>query len=586
MSARTSTPEPGSAGAAASAGTSAGAALSGGRPGAGIVGPSLLRRIYGLGSVFGKALRESRRGFLLTTGWIVLLLVVSGAFVSSSWGTEETRQESVRLAVDLPEIITGLYGGSGPNVDTLGGFTSWRYGILFFVLPGIWSLLALSNTLTAEGRRGSMDFIAAGPLSRRRIALQKLGGHAVAMTLSMLVAALVAWSVGTNFATLPGDEIPLGAALSYVLLMGLCGLSAGTIAFALAPLVGRRGAAGIAGAVLAASWIVKGYQNTVPLFEKLRYLSWFAWTEGHRPIAGTYDWPSLLPLAALVLAAGTVGVLLFERRDIGDTGSLRTPGMPPALLGLRGPLGRSLSERVSVALYWGLGIGFFGLIVGASSSGLRDAFADNPSLDAFFRAAFPTIDLDDPGFMLQLMFVQIGTVLAGLGAATVLSGWASDEQEGRLELLLTTSLSRARWFLGAGAGALLALVATAVVASLAAGVGVAIDGEDPGTPIVGGSVIALYAMAAGGVGLGVGGLFRAGWAAPATAIVVASGFMIEILVPALDLPRWVLDLTLSSHYGEPMVGNWDWVGIVVSLGLAVGGLLVGAWGFSRRDLKG
>ncbi len=132
--------------------------------GATLVHPSLRRRLFGLGSVFGKAALDSRRGAIVVTFWIVLLLLISGAFVSSSWGTEQTRQESVRLAVDLPEIITGLYGGSGPNVDTLGGFTSWRYGILFFLLPGIWSLLALSNTLVAEGRRGSMDFIAACPI--------------------------------------------------------------------------------------------------------------------------------------------------------------------------------------------------------------------------------------------------------------------------------------------------------------------------------------------------------------------------------------------------------------------------------------
>ncbi len=349
---------------------------------------------------------------------------------------------------------------------------------------------------------------------------------------------------------------------------------------------GAPGAAGIAGAVLAASWLIKGYRHTVPLFDNISFLSWFYSTENHRPIAGVYDWPSLIPLAALVVVAGAIGVVLFERKDIGDTGSLRTPDVPQALLGLRGPLGRSLSERLAVAVYWGLGIGFFGLIVGASGDGLRDAITENASLESLMRAAFPALDLHDPGFMLQLMFVQIGTLLAGLGAATVLGGWASDEQDGRLEMLLTTSIARGRWFLGSGAGALLALIATAVVASLGAGLGVALSGENPGTPIVGGAVLALYAMAATGVGLAIGGLLRASWAAVATAVVVVSGLMIEILVPALDLPAWVLDLTLNSHYGEPMVGNWDLVGIVASLVLAVGGLLIGAWGFSRRELQG
>jgi hypothetical protein len=35
-----------------------------------------------------------------------------------------------------------------------------------------------------------------------------------------------------------------------------------------------------------------------------------------------------------------------------------------------------------------------------------------------------------------------------------------------------------------------------------------------------------------------------------------------------------------------MIGNWDPVGIAASLALAVGGLLIGAWRFSRRDLRG
>lgn len=62
--------------------------------------------------------------------------------------------------------------------------------------------------------------------------------------------------------------------------------------------------------------------------------------------------------------------------------------------------------------------------------------------------------------------------------------------------------------------------------------------------------------------------------------------LIDILGPILELPEWFLDLSLVRHNGEPMIGSWDPVGIVASLALAFGGLLVGAWGFSRRDLRG
>jgi hypothetical protein len=47
----------------------------------------------------------------------------------------------------------------------------------------------------------------------------------------------------------------------------------------------------------------------------------------------------------------------------------------------------------------------------------------------------------------------------------------------------------------------------------------------------------------------------------------------------------VRQLAITSHYGQPMVGVWDPVGIVVSLVHAVGGVAIGEWGFARRDLR-
>ena len=55
--------------------------------------------------------------------------------------------------------------------------------------------------------------------------------------------------------------------------------------------------------------------------------------------------------------------------------------------------------------------------------------------------------------------------------------------------------------------------------------------------------------------------------------------------PAFKLPDAVHELPLTAHDGLPMLGVWEMVGIVVSLGFAVGGVDVGAWGFDRRDLR-
>jgi hypothetical protein len=76
-----------------------------------------------------------------------------------------------------------------------------------------------------------------------------------------------------------------------------------------------------------------------------------------------------------------------------------------------------------------------------------------------------------------------------------------------------------------------------------------------------------------------------GAAGPAVALLTVITWFDGIIAPALGLPTIVRDLALTTHYGQPMLGVWDPVGIVASIVLAVGGVAVGAWGFGRRDLR-
>jgi hypothetical protein len=46
----------------------------------------------------------------------------------------------------------------------------------------------------------------------------------------------------------------------------------------------------------------------------------------------------------------------------------------------------------------------------------------------------------------------------------------------------------------------------------------------------------------------------------------------------------VHQLALTAHLGQPMLGEWDPVGIVACAVLAIGGILLGAWGIARRDV--
>jgi putative exporter of polyketide antibiotics len=50
------------------------------------------------------------------------------------------------------------------------------------------------------------------------------------------------------------------------------------------------------------------------------------------------------------------------------------------------------------------------------------------------------------------------------------------------------------------------------------------------------------------------------------------------------LPDWVRQLALTTHLGQPMMGSWDVVGMVACVLIAVGGIALGAWGMTRRDV--
>src|SRR5512140_858391 len=183
-------------------------------------------RLFGLGSVFGKTVRDARIGALVIGAILGVMTLAGGITMSSTYGTAEARLELRAMSESMPPMLRGMYGDP-VNVDTLGGFISWHYGTYFALLAGLWSILALSSTLAGEARRGSPEFALATPRSRRVVALEKVAGHVVALVAAVALIALVTWITGAGFAKLPGDGIPAGAAAEFAVGLGAKALIAG-----------------------------------------------------------------------------------------------------------------------------------------------------------------------------------------------------------------------------------------------------------------------------------------------------------------------------------------------------------------------
>ena len=541
--------------------------------------------VVGLGSVFGKTLRDSRRAALIVGGIAGLFMVGTGVPFGRApeFSTIELRHQFTQAILSLPVALRGLLG-EPIDIEHMGGFLSFRVGNSLPSIFGLWSVIALSGTLAGEAGKGSLDLLLSTPQSRVSVALQKLGGHVVALAFAMMIFAGLTFMVGQVFALLPGDEIPLSAALGQGVLLGLLMLASGSIAFAAAPFVGRNRALAFGLISLFGGTLINAYASLSPLIESLRPLSFDALTAHHRPLAGVTDWPSVAVLAAITLVFLAIGVLGFVRRDLGEASALRWLRLPSLPAGIGDAVRRQLADRTAEALAWGVGIGIYAALVVASAKAFAESIGKLPQIVALVHVIYPHIDFGQPSGILQLTFFGFGSLMLGLSGAHFLSGWAADEGRGRLAVVMSAPISRVRWMLSSGAGVLGAVAIATLTLAVFVGVAVWTQAGALADPVAGTAIIGLAAAGFTGIGLAVGGVVRSSLAAPAAGFAAIATFVLDTLGAALKLPDPVLQLSIFKHLGQPMAGVYDAAGIVAALVLAIGGLLVGAWGLQRRDL--
>jgi ABC-2 type transport system permease protein len=548
-----------------------------------LIRPRPWSRVMGLTSIFAKTVRDSRRAALIVGLVGGVLMLATAAPYGLEFNTPEARALLVGQMSSLPAVFRGLLG-EPINIDTLGGWISFRVGNILPIMLGLWSVLALSGTLAGEAARGSLDLLAATPASRRSIALQKVLGHVAALAVAVVLIGIVTYLASPAFAVLPADHFGFAEAFGFAMLAGLLILACGATSFAVAPFVGRTRALAFGLIVMFGGYVIASYGALSSLIATLGPLSFFDWTAGHRPLAGITDWPAVGLLAIVTVILLAVGVIGFERRDLGGSTALAWLRLPSLPAGVRGPYTRQLADRLGVAIAWGVGIGIYAALIAGSAKQFAEVILSLPQIQDYLNVLYPNIDLLQPSGLLQLAFFSFGTLMVGLAGASLVAGWSSDETEDRLDLILSAPLSRVRWFVSSGAGVMtgIGILAglTAVIVTLAVlQVGGAVVDVALGTLVLG-----LAAAGFAGIGLAVGGVVRASLAAPVTAVLVLLTFLLDTLGAALKLPDPILQLSLFKHLGQPMAGTYDAVGIVAALVMALGGLAVGAWGMQRRDL--
>jgi ABC-2 type transport system permease protein len=296
--------------------------------------------------------------------------------------------------------------------------------------------------------------------------------------------------------------------------------------------------------------------------------------------SGERWWPLLLLVALGALATGAA-YLVFQRRDLGAGIWATRLGPDRATSGLLSGLGLTWRLQRSSVFWWSFGMFIGGYAYGSMGDDVTTMMGDSEvSKDIFAAGGGPDL-LDAFYAVATLMLVLIA---AGFTVSSALRPH-SEEQAGRVEALLSTGLSRSRWY----AGQALVTVVGSVVVLLASGLGIGL-----GYAVVTGDWSAVLRLT-GATFSQVAGLFVLGalarlltavaprWA-PLAWLGVVYCYVILLFGELLDFPQWVIDVSPFSHLAAVPAVPMDWTPFLLVLALAAAMSAAGLLAFRRRDV--
>jgi ABC-2 type transport system permease protein len=543
-----------------------------------------------LSSIFLKTLRDYRVAIL---GWGIgmgLVVVSPMASVAALVTTPQAREQLVSLAA------TFAWNADTVAVDTIGGYATFKIGIFIFLIA-VWPLLAASRMLRGEEDRGSLDVLLSLPRPRLRVALEKLAAMWTALLAMGVLIGLLAFAGGKKF----GADFGLGDGLLFGLNLALICAVIGGVALLISQFTQERGpAAGWTAGLLLIFVVLDMVHRVVPNTEWISRLSPIYYYNLSKPLVPSYGTNAggmLVQLALAVLLSGAA-VWLFERRDVGGTVPLprwlqlperpANRALPVGDWSLRSVYMRSLAMIATPTFWWTLGIAGWAVwvvfVVQLIEVKLTNLLSGSPAMvDLLKNLGGGDVNIN-AGF-LSAMFIFLPLFLMAF-AVTQVSSWSADEQDGRLELVLTSPQPRLQVVLGRFAALATATVVISLITLLASVVAAAAAGLKLDTGNLAAATLGMIPL---GLLVAAIGYLASGWLRSAAdtgllSFLLAAWFFVSFIGPELKLPDATLRLSAFYYYGTPLLHGLQVTSVLGVIAVAAVALGLGALRFARKDI--
>jgi ABC-2 type transport system permease protein len=474
--------------------------------------------------------------------------------------------------------------GDTQGITTRGGFTDWRAIGVTALVASIWGLLAATRTLRGDESAGRWELFLAGATTQRRAAAGALAGLGAGVLAMYVMTALLTALVGVR----RNIAIGLGQSLFFALaVVAGAGMFAAIGAVASEVMATRARAAGVAGTVFGAAFMLRALGDAASGSHWLVYVSPLGWVEQLHPLTGAQPlW--LLPIFGLIAACAVATILLADR-DLGasvladkDTAAPRT-----AMLG--SPVLFALRMSRAVIISWLLATAVAALLYGSLAKTTGQAFASSGALRKFTgnltHVAQQQLQLAGTRVFSGIIFLILMTLIMAY-VASAIGKVREDEAEGYLDNLVVRSISRQRWLSGR-AGLILAVLLTAGVLG-GASFWVAAASQHAGLTFSELLLAGINSAAPAVLLLGIG-VLTLGFIPRLTSItcwgLIAWAFLLDMLGSAIKVNHWLMDTSLLYHPALAPAVSPNWRIAVTYLAIGCTAALLGGWRFTRRDLQ-
>jgi ABC-2 type transport system permease protein len=530
-----------------------------------------MKSLKGVWSLVRLALRRDR---IRIPVWIVMIVgftVMTAASFPEIYADAAERQARAQMmSTPVTKVLAGPgHGAENYTFGAMMGNEMFPFAAVFVALMSVFMVVRHTR---AEEATGSAELVRANVVGRHASSAAALIVTGIANVALGAAMALGLGSLGVESITWEGSWL-LGASLAAV----------GFTFMAIALLTSQlseysRAASGMAGAALAAFYVVRGVGDAGD--GTLSWLSPFGWAQYTKMYVDDRWWPLLIAVGATIMFT-TVAAWLSARRDVGAAMVVSKPGRATARASLSssGGLARRL-QRTGV-IWWGVGLVLFGMMYG-SLAGEAESFIEEASFaEGFFGDVQGAVLVDS---FLATIGSMLAMVVAVFGVISILR-LRSEESAGRAEPILATATSRASWALSHLSVAMIggAILLFLSVGALGASAAVTLGNFEVFTNLIGAAaanIPAVWLVTAMAFAL-FGLLPRATalvWIVPIYA------FMAWFLGSLLQLPDWMMNLSPFDHIPLVPVEDLRLLPLVIMISLTTALVAVGLAAFRRRDL--